>query len=201
MMDWALDLCRIGYKLGLIYKSQEKITFERCEELKTNGVLYVCHWVRKRGKANPIYLKLHMELCALIPFASDKGMCGHFRLEAFEGSHAQNNQLKRCLSSIVQTKVRTRLMLQRRQTHTIQEVSDKLQKMEGKKKGARENPYQKKGMKKYEEDMIDVSIDEEEIVIPLGGIPNRNIVAFEMDYESLLPKKFEDIYLQPLRQR
>ena len=57
-------------------------------------------------------------------------------------------------------------------------------------------------MKKYEEDMIDVSIDEdEEIVIPLGGIPNRNIVAFEMDYESLLPKKFEDIYLQPLRQR
>ena len=74
--------------------------------------------------------------------------------------------------------------------------------MEGKKKGARENPYQKKGTKKYEEDMIDVSIDEdEEIVIPLGGIPNRNIVAFEMDYESLLPKKFEDIYLQPLRQR
>ena len=114
--------------------------------------------------------------------------------EAFEGSHAQNNQLKRCLSSIVQTKVRTRLMLQRRQTHTIQEVSDKLQKMEVKKKGAREKPYQKKGMKKYEEDVIDVSIDEEEIVIPLGGIPNRNIVAFEMDYESLLPKKFEDIY-------
>ena len=65
--------------------------------------------------------------------------------------------------------------------------------MEVKKKGAREKPYQKKGMKKYEKDVIDVSIDEEEIVIPLGGMPNRNLVAFEMDYESLLPKKFEDI--------
>ena len=84
-MDWWLECAEYLLDILLIMKSQEKLEDTTIEKLKDLAVKYVRLWypmvLLYSITKNPIFWKLHMFFCGIIPFAVKTKMIGRVSSE------------------------------------------------------------------------------------------------------------------------
>ena len=108
IMTWWQTSAKLLLQISIALKSQDKQCNVNIIRLKENVANFVQLWVQRLRiyeKKNPIYWKMHMLLCALIPFIEKTGMSGRCSTEGFENKHHVMNQLKRLLAPIARDKL------------------------------------------------------------------------------------------------
>ena len=105
VMDWWLELAGILYKMGLLMKSQKKMTEDRIKLLEVWVVKYAVLWQKKVTYKNPVFWKMHIMECCFVNFVIVTGMSGRSLAEGMENKHFQMAKLKAMMAPIVKTDV------------------------------------------------------------------------------------------------
>jgi hypothetical protein len=129
MASW-LEIAGYLYEIGLLMKSQEKMTLERVHSLKKYLVLYALKYGQRVTGKNSIFWKVHVSLCCFVNFCEKTGMGGRLSAESFENKHYLMGLIKGMMKSIVNTGIRVAKQIQRQQMFLIPNVSQKLNMVE-----------------------------------------------------------------------
>lgn len=126
------------------------MTTNRLNQLKSLVVDYGISWRKRITWKNPVFWKLHILECRLVPFAEKYGMCGRVNAEGFESKHYQMSSLKTMLAPIVNTGTRVNKLSQRQQVYLITGMSESLERI-APKKGPSRGPYASRGRTRIQE--------------------------------------------------
>ena len=207
-MDWWLECAGCFLDISLIIKSQEKLEDATIQKLKVSAVKYVQLWypmvLKYSDTKNPVFWKLHMFFCGIIPFAEKTKMIGLDSAEGFENNHFVIEKINQLMKSIPEEKLRCEKISQRQQAFSIPGIGD-VHKIfdevsENNKKGPR-GPYKNRGKrtKVLEElpqhqqqaqatidgyfisqngNFIVNEVEEQYVFITYGKVPNDWVKAF-----------------------
>ena len=119
-MDWWLQCAEYLNEISLIMKSQKKLKLDGITRLKQLAAKYVVLWYTKTKEIystrNPIFWKLHMLLCGIIPFAERTHFIGLVSEEGFENKHHVMRKIRELMAPIACDTLRCEKMNQRQQT-------------------------------------------------------------------------------------
>ena len=196
IMDRWLNILTSLEKVGRYLIRQEKVTSENIADLKYHSCKFVINWILfkkpKKEGTNPLYLKIHILFCVVIPCAERTGMIGRLATEGFENTHFWLGQLKGTLSRLVSDTIRCKTIMHRQMLFLNPSVEDAIVKLESKKKrtGSR-GRYNLNTLNRQTENLqllVD-NIEEKEDVKD-----NEGNSYFETAQENFLPQEFQDIY-------
>jgi hypothetical protein len=119
-MDWWLQCAEYLNEISLSMKSQKKLKLDGITRLKQLAAKYVVLWYTKTKEIystkNPIFWKLHMLLCGIIPFAERTHFIGLVSEEGFENKHHVMRKIRELMAPIACDTLRCEKMNQRQQT-------------------------------------------------------------------------------------
>lgn len=189
IMDWWLRGAKHLHKILLAMKSQKKVSKGRLGSMKDDLARYLGVWIGGRdwGDRNPLYWKLHVLICCLIPFAERTGMMGKVSTEGMENAHNRTAMLKGILTPLQQTSVRVNKMINRIISRFCPGIGEKLGKLTDAMAGMARAPYKNRGKKL----LIHEDATEVESLDSASDVPNG---FFETKGNALLDKKFFELY-------
>ena len=194
IIEWFYECSKPLYQVGLLFKSQRKMTKDRCDKLREETALFTAHILRMCPKKNPVYHKLHQLLFHTIHFADDDGICGHARCEGMENAHCTMNALRSVLNTIPTTEIRVKKIAHRMQIFLIDEVQKRRQKIKDatKNSGAR-GRYNIDRKFKYQENLEDITNYDITCSLKIGK-DEEDLELVEIDDGMLIPKAFHETY-------
>ena len=193
IIDWWYQCSRHLYEIGLLLKSQKKMTTSRCDKLRREAAFFLAHYLRMTPKKNPTYYKLHVFLFHLIDHAEKTGICGHARCEGFENTHYLMNVLRAVMKTIPSTSQRVQKLAHRTQIFLIHEVEKRRRIIaEKKKKPGERGLYNVERKFKYQEDINDMTSEANKLLFKISD--QEIIEVVEIEDSMLLPVEFLDTY-------
>lgn len=195
IIDRWLTIMTSLEKVGRYLIRQEKVTSEDIADLKFHSCQFVINWIlfkeRKKSESNPLYLKIHLLFCLVIPCAEKTGMIGRLATEGFENTHFWLGQLKGTLSRMVSDTIRCKTIMHRQMLFLIPKVEDAIVKLESlKKRTGKRGCYNTDILNRQMQNLqLADCVEEKEDVEDDEG--NK---YFETTGNNLLPKRFEGIY-------
>lgn len=189
IMDWWLEGARNLHKILLLMKSQKKVSPERLGSMKDDLARYLGVWIggREWKERNPIYWKLHVLMCCLIPFAEKTGMIGRVSTEGMENAHDRTARLKGILAPLQQTSVRVNKMINRIISRFCPGIGKKLRELTDATTGTERGPYKNRGKKL----LIHEDATQAAPLASGSDVPNG---FFETKGSALLDNKFLELY-------
>jgi hypothetical protein len=191
IMKWWLEVAASLYEIGMLMKSQEKMTPERLYLLKKYLVLYVLKYRERVTWKNSIFWKVHVSLCCFINFCEKSGMGGRASAEGFENKHYLMGIIKAMMKPIVNTGIRVAKQVQRQQIFLIPNAAKKLNMVESQAiRTGKRGPYNNRGNATKEKEVIEILEDEDDEEDG-SEIPDDFFVAYK---GGVLPIEMSEIY-------
>jgi hypothetical protein len=191
IMSWWLKIAEYLHEIGLLMKSQQKMTPARVHSLKKCLVLYVLKYGERVKEKNSIFWKVHVSLCCFVNFCEKTGMGGRSSAEGMENKHFLMALIKAMMKPIVNTGIRVAKIAQRQQIFLIPKVSQKLNVVESKAvgKGEKRGPYKSRGVATKAKEAIQILEDGEEGDV--SEVPDDFFVVYK---GGVLPIEMAEIY-------
>ena len=196
IMDWFLEIAEHLYEMGLLMKSQQKMTEERIKKLELHIANYLKLWYAKFEelglKKSPLFWKLHVLLCCFVQFCRKYGIGGRASTEGFENVHFWLNKLRALMAPVVNTRQRVSKISQRNQMFLHSGLQRKLKKVKNATKnlGKKRGPYKTSKLAKNQEDIVvgDTSDDVQIVNVPGFSLTGEGDLLPEsvIDLENLL---------------
>lgn len=187
------------YNLGMLMKSQKKMTATILKDFEHHMVQFLIIWLKYANefKGNPIFWKLHNLFCSIKDFANSYEMIGRVSAEGFENKHVFMRIQKETMRSVISTKHRVENISFRQQISVLHPGVVKkniiIQKatQQRKKRGSHKNKGQRKRQGENISEIVDEVIDENQEDVPDG--------FFRTESDGLLPNEVSDMYNYLLR--
>ena len=128
-MNWWLAQVNNLFEMGLLMKSQDKMTDDRIKKLKYHTVKYGVRWRQNITYKKSVFWKMHVLECAFVKFTLKTQMSGRGSSEGFENKHYEMAALKRLLAPMVNTEERVNKLSQRQQISLLPGLEGKFEKL------------------------------------------------------------------------
>tara|TARA_B110001450_G_scaffold231145_1_gene232826 strand:+ start:557 stop:5065 length:4509 start_codon:yes stop_codon:yes gene_type:complete len=191
-MDWWLECADYLLDISLILKTQRKLSLEEIDRLKRQTANYIKLWypkVEEYSPRNPIFWKLHMLLCGIIPFAMKFHFIGLISEEGFENKHHTMRHISENMAPIATDVSRCEKMNQRQQHLFIPgmaEVTQIFSKAKEEAKRGKRGPYKNRGKKTKLLENLPLHDEDNKESIPDYFLSVKN---------NFIPNELKDVYV------